>query len=65
MDKRMVKYFDKKKFMWDGFTYNSETEAKIKEKEYSERGFETRVVKENNEFLIYTRRVVKEIVITN
>jgi len=29
-----VKFFDKKKFMWDGITYGSEPEALQKKEEY-------------------------------
>jgi len=52
-----------KKFMWDKGYYSTEAEAKEKMDEYEKDGFETRLVKEKGKFLIYTRRIVKEIVL--
>jgi len=63
MDKRMVRYFDRKKFMWDGEEYTSEDDARQKEKEYRGKDFEVRVVPDNGKHLVYTRRVVIEVVV--
>ena len=52
-----------KKFMWDNGYYSTEAEAKEKMDEYEKDGFETRFVKEEGKFLIYTRRIVTEIVL--
>lgn len=54
---------DGKKFMWDKGYYSTEAEAKEKMDEYEKDGFETRLVKEEGEFLVYTRRKVTEIVL--
>jgi hypothetical protein len=54
---------DGKKFMWDQQNYPTEKEALDKLAEYEKDGFETRLVKKENQFLVYTRRVVTEIVI--
>jgi hypothetical protein len=52
-----------KKFMWDKRHYSTEAEAKEKMDEYEKDGFDTRLVKEKGKFLVYTRRVVTEIIL--
>jgi hypothetical protein len=59
----MAKKMDGKKFMWDTGNYSNEAEAKEKMALYEKDGFETRLVKEENTFLVYTRRVVTEIIL--
>jgi hypothetical protein len=54
---------DGKKFMWDKGDYSTEAEAKEKMSKYKKDGFETRLVKEEGKFLVYTRRIVTEIVL--
>ena len=54
---------DGKKFMWDKGNYSSEAEAKKKIVKYEKDGFETRLVKKEGKFLVYTRRIVTEIVL--
>ncbi|GAB4288393.1 MAG: hypothetical protein Kow0090_00630 [Myxococcota bacterium] len=63
MDAKLVRYFDGRKFMWDGNEYTTEREAEEKRKEYSDNGFAAEVKKEGNKFLVYTRRVVVEIAV--
>lgn len=58
-----VEKIDGKKFMWDKRYYSTEAEAKEKMDEYEKDGFETRLVKEEGKFLVYTRRIVTEIVL--
>jgi hypothetical protein len=58
-----IRFFEGKKFVWDGEEYDSEEQASSVEKKYSEKGFEVRVWREDGKVLIYTRRVVTEIVI--
>lgn len=58
-----ARMFEGKKFMWDGRTYQSEQEAKEAEEDYKKEGFETLVIQEGDEPLVYTRRVVTEIVL--
>lgn len=58
-----TKTIDSKKFMWDGCNYENEAEAKLKEKSYVNEGFETRFILEYGRHLIYTRRIVTEIVV--
>jgi hypothetical protein len=52
-----------KKFMWDGVVYASKEEAQGVVEKYKNDNFEVEFVKEENQFLVYTRRVVKEIVL--
>ena len=52
-----------KKFMWDGRTYESEEKAKEIEENYKKEGFETLIIQEGNDSLVYTRKVVTEIVL--
>ena len=54
---------DGKKFMWDDGNYAVESEAKKKMARYEGDGFETRLVKAKGKFLVYTRRVVTEIIL--
>ena len=53
--------FDGKKFMWDGNEYQTKEEAEQKAREYSERGFEVRMIEENGKFYVFTRKVITEI----
>jgi len=58
-----MRFFDRSKFMWDGDVYDSPAAAEAKKNEYQSQGFETRLLEEEGKSLLYTRRVVKEIVI--
>ncbi|MGQ9620248.1 MAG: hypothetical protein ACUVTX_04605 [Bacteroidales bacterium] len=58
-----VKIFDKKKFMWDGRTYLNEPEANSVKEEYEKNNFETRLIREEGNYFLFTRRVVTEIVV--
>jgi hypothetical protein len=60
-----VKIIDGKKFMWDGINYESETAAEEKFNQYSNDGFEAKIVQENEKFYVYTRRVAAEINVKN
>ena len=55
--------FDGKKFMWDKGSYSTKAEANEKIKKYEKEGFETRLVKEEKKYFIYSRRLVTEIVL--
>ena len=58
-----VKFFDEKKFMWDGKTYISESEAINIQAEYEKNNFETRIISEEDNYFLFTRRVVTEVVV--
>jgi hypothetical protein len=55
---------DGKKFMWDGQSYENREEAARLVEAYEKDGFEVRMVEEGGKFLLYARRVVKEVVVT-
>ena len=54
---------DGKKFMWDEGIYSTEAEAKGKMDKYEKDGFKTQLVREEGKFLVYTRRIVTEIIL--
>ena len=59
----VARIIDDKKFMWDGIEYENEDKARSAEKEYLEKEFEVRLVEEDGKVLLFTRRVVTEIVL--
>ncbi|MFB0555913.1 MAG: hypothetical protein ACETWQ_21620 [Phycisphaerae bacterium] len=58
-----TRFFEGKKYMWDGQEYENEEQASSVEKQYTEKGFEVQMWREEGKVLIYTRRVVTEIVL--
>lgn len=58
-----VRFCDRQKFLWDGEEYDSSAAAEAKKSEYEAQGFETQVFAEEGKSLLYTRRVVKEVVV--
>ncbi|MFQ6082639.1 MAG: hypothetical protein ACE5WD_04670 [Candidatus Aminicenantia bacterium] len=52
-----------KKFMWDGVVYKTKEEALNKMQKYKNDGFEVELLEEEEQYLLYTRRVVKEVVV--
>jgi hypothetical protein len=58
-----VRFFDRRKFLWDGEAYDAPAAAEAKKQEYESQGFETQLVEEEGKAFLFTRRVVKEIVI--
>jgi hypothetical protein len=58
-----VRFFDDKKYFWDGQEYGTEEAARDREKEYAENGFEVRLWPESGQVLLYTRRVATEVVV--
>ena len=55
---------DGKKFMWDGQLYDNREEASRAGESYQGENFEIRMVEEGGKLLVYTRRTVKEVVVT-
>jgi hypothetical protein len=49
--------------MWDGVTYESDKDAQETKKKYEEDNFEVELIEEDQQPLLYTRRVVTEIVL--
>ena len=58
-----VRFFEGHKFMWDGELYETAEAAETKQKEYEANDFETQRVESEGKFLVYSRRVVTEIVL--
>ena len=58
-----ARFFDGKKFMWDGEEYDSEKKANAAQKQYRENSFEVQMCRDDGNVLLYTRRVVTEIVL--
>ena len=59
----LSKIINEKKFMWDGTVYESEKEAQDLKQKYADDNFEVEMLAEENKYLLYTRRVVTEIVV--
>jgi hypothetical protein len=58
------KLFDGKKFMWDGLEYATADEAKTVASGYNQNGFETRIDAEDAKHFVYSRKEVKEVVVS-
>ncbi|UCC39520.1 MAG: hypothetical protein JSV96_17340 [Candidatus Aminicenantes bacterium] len=52
-----------KKFMWDGVVYETEKEAQDTMQKYKDDNFEVEMKEEEGKHLLYTRRLVTEIVV--
>jgi len=63
MEVANVKYEGSSKFMWDGEIYDSRQAAEAKKAEYEKDNFEVRLFEQEGKFLLYTRRVVTEVVV--
>ena len=59
----LARNFDGKKYMWDGRGYSNEQEMKETKKTYLDKGFEVQVVEEENQYFLFSRRLVKEVVV--
>jgi len=59
----LARIFNGKKFMWDGRTYTSEKERREVAQKYTDDGFEVELVEEGGVYFLFTRRVVKEVVV--
>ena len=58
-----VRFFDGKKFMWDSEEYADKKAAEEAKKKYIADGFEVQSLSEDGKVLLYTRRIVTEIVL--
>ena len=63
MSPNVAQVIDGKKFMWDGMAYESREAASKAMAAYQDDAFEVRLVEESGTCLLYTRRVVKEVVV--
>lgn len=53
---------DGKKFMWDGRIYATQEEAASAAEAYQKDNFEIHLAEQEEKFLVYSRRIVKEVV---
>ena len=59
----IAKIIDGKKFMCDGETYPGKENAQEVISNYEKKGFETRIIKEGDEYFVFSRRIVTDIVV--
>ena len=59
----LSKIINGKKYMWDNVVYESKKEAQDTMEKYKKDGFEVELIEEEKQYLLYTRRVVTEIVL--
>ena len=59
----LARVIDGKKFMWDGRVYTNEKERGEIAQKYNDDGFEVEMVEEENQYFLFTRRVVTEVVV--
>ena len=59
----LARIFNGKKFMWDGRIYTNEEERREIAQKYKDDGFEVELVEEENQYFLFTRRVVTEVVV--
>ena len=57
------KMINGKKFMWDNVVYESKKEAQDLMEKFKKDNFEVELIEEDKQFLLYTRRVVTEVVV--
>ena len=59
----LARIFDGKKFMWDGKAYTDSKEVDEIRQKYKDDGFEVELVEEDNQYFLFTRRVVMEVIV--
>lgn len=52
-----------KKYIWDGIEYPNKESALEKAKKYKNDGFEVETLEEGGKTYLYTRRLVKEVIL--
>jgi len=60
---QLARIFNGKKFMWDGKAYTNEKERDEIAQKYKDDGFEVEMVEEGDQYFLFTRRVVTEVVV--
>ena len=55
--------FDGKKFMWDGQVYPDRKQAEAAAEKYQADSFQTQLITEENQYFVFTRREVKEVIV--
>jgi len=62
LNPRLALINEGKKFMWDGGVFDTRDESLQQARVYEKENFEVRTVEQDGKFLLYTRRVIKEMV---
>jgi len=57
MNISITKHIDGKKFMWDGEKYETEEAARQAATSYEDDGFTVQMIIENEQYLVYSRRI--------
>jgi len=63
MNPKLAVISDGKKFMWDGRLYDTRQDASLAGEGYRNDNFEVLRAEEGGKFLVYTRRLVREVVV--
>ncbi len=63
MNVEQVRYLAKEKYMWDGAVYETQDDAEKRKSEYESNKFQVQLFEQEGKYLLYTRRVVTEIVL--
>lgn len=58
-----VKIIEGSKYMWDGESYESKAAVMENIEKYKNEGFQAGMLEEEGKYLIYTRRIVTDIVV--
>ena len=64
MSPNLTMISDGKKFMWDGQLFDTRDDGLREAEAYQKDNFEVRIEEQDGKFLVYTRRTVKEHVLT-
>jgi len=59
---RDLVFINEKKFMWDGVDFSSKEAVLDAMQAYKKNGFEVELLEEDDKLLLYTRRVVENVV---
>jgi hypothetical protein len=59
----LARIFNGKKYMWDGRSYENEQEMKKAKQEYQNQGFDVESIAEDKKYYLFSRRVVKDVVV--
>ena len=59
---RDLVFINEKKFMWDGVNFSSKEAVLDAMQAYKKNGFEVELLEEDDKLLLYTRRVVENVV---
>jgi hypothetical protein len=57
-------FVDGKKLLWDGQSFDSQKDASRQAEAYKHDNFEVRLEEQDGKHFVYTRRLVKEVVLT-